>query len=176
MSPAELLMGRRLRTRLDLLQPSIQKRGESQQFKQKEAHDARARLRKFSVNDKVYVRNFSQGERWLQGEIEAATGPVSYRVRMVEGDTRRCHQDQLRHRFGSDLPQMSDNQEEDISFPIPITGGSTNTGGTEAPVEQATDPRQTHRDTSSEAARSTQATQVRMRVSRPPDRYDPGLF
>ena len=85
------------------------------------------------------MRNFSQGERWLQGEIEAATGPVSYRVRMVEGDTRRCHQDQLRHRFGSDLPQMSDNQEEDISFPIPITGGSTNTGGTEAPVEQATD-------------------------------------
>ena len=36
-SPAELLMGRRLRTRLDLLQPSIQKRVESQQFKQKEA-------------------------------------------------------------------------------------------------------------------------------------------
>ena len=52
-SPAELLMGRRLRTRLDLLQPSIQKRVESQQFKQKEAHDTRARLRKFSVNDKV---------------------------------------------------------------------------------------------------------------------------
>ena len=121
-TPAELLLGRNLRTRLDLLQPSIQKHVERKQLKQKESHDAGARLRKFAVHDKVYVRNFGQGERWLHGEIKAVTGPVSYRVCMVEDHIRGCHQDQLRPQFGPDLPQLSDKQEEDISFPIPMTG------------------------------------------------------
>jgi len=52
-SPTELLLGRRLRTRLDLLQPCIQKRVERKQLKQKESRDAGARLRKFVVHEKV---------------------------------------------------------------------------------------------------------------------------
>ena len=111
--PAELLLGRRLRTRFDLLQPSIQKCVERKQLKQKKSHDAGARSRKFAVHDKVYVR-ISAKERWLHGEVEAVTGPVLYRVRM--GHIRCCRQDQLRPRFGPDLPQLSDKQEEDISF------------------------------------------------------------
>jgi len=39
MSPAELLFGRRLRSRLDLLKPDLYKRVEREQERQKEAHD-----------------------------------------------------------------------------------------------------------------------------------------
>lgn len=51
--PAELLLGKRLRTRLDLLKPDIASHVEKRQMKQKEAQDALARSCKFSVGDKV---------------------------------------------------------------------------------------------------------------------------
>ena len=41
-SPAELLMGRRIRTHLDLLYPDIQQRVRNKQICQKEDHDAHA--------------------------------------------------------------------------------------------------------------------------------------
>jgi transposase InsO family protein len=40
--------------------------------------------------------------RRLTGEIVKTTGPVSYHVRLPDGRTRRCHQDQLRPREGDE--------------------------------------------------------------------------
>ena len=50
-APAVLLMGRQLRSRLDLLRPDLFAKVEKNQFKQKLAHD----------NDKPY-RTFTEGE------------------------------------------------------------------------------------------------------------------
>ena len=68
-SPAELLFGRRPRSRLDLLKPNTADRVEHKQQKQKEQHDVKARNRCFAVGDDVFVRNYQTGECWLPGVI-----------------------------------------------------------------------------------------------------------
>ena len=136
-SPSELLLGKRLRTRLDLLTPSIVGRVENKQMQQKYTHDRAAKARHFSMGDMVYVRDFGQGEkRWLRGLIKKRTGPVSFTVQMEEGNLRHCHQDQLRHRFSP--PQQFQKQlEEDIIFP---NSPSTRTVETIENTENETDP------------------------------------
>ena len=49
------------------------------------------------MGDDVFVRNYHRGERWLPGVIVKETGPVSFLVRLADGN-RRCHQDQVRRR------------------------------------------------------------------------------
>ena len=97
-SPAELLLGRQPRSRLDLLKPHTAERVENSQLRQKKQHDARARDRELKAGDKVFVRNYHQGDKWLPGMIQRKTGPVSFHVLLTDGRERRCHQDQIRLR------------------------------------------------------------------------------
>jgi len=53
---AELLMGRCLRSHLDLLKPDLSKTVQSKQFKQKLTHDNGKSYRTFSEGDLVYVK------------------------------------------------------------------------------------------------------------------------
>ena len=107
-SPSELLLGKRLRTRLDLLKPNTAKKVENKQMQQKIKHDRIAKQRNFVVGRKVFVRNFGQGPKWLPGEVIKSSGPVSCIVQLVGGGVRRCHHDQLRHRYSF----MEDTQQE----------------------------------------------------------------
>ena len=52
-SPSELLIGRRIKTRLDLVKPNLAKDIESLQFKSKMCHDSAAKDRNFSVGNSV---------------------------------------------------------------------------------------------------------------------------
>ena len=99
-SPAELMFGRQLRSRLDLLKPSLESRVEHNQQRQKEGHDQHACERQFSVSDSVYVRNFGQGEVWFPGVISEVTGPVSYMIELMDGSGRtvRQHWDHVQRR------------------------------------------------------------------------------
>ena len=91
-APCELLMKRRLRSRLDLIHPDITKKVESKQEKQKSAHDTKQPLRKFTVNDHVLVRNLpSNNPKWLPGVIVKVTGPLSYVVRLSDERIVRKH-------------------------------------------------------------------------------------
>ena len=101
-SPAELLLGRRPRTRLDLLRPNAAERVEERQQKQKAQHDRKARSRTFRVGDAIFLKNFGAGQRWLPGQIVEMTGPVSFQVLLEDGRRKRCHQDQLRSRVVDD--------------------------------------------------------------------------
>ena len=105
---AELLLGQKLRTRMDLLRPNAVDRVEKKQQQQKAQHDRRAKPRVFNVGDAVFVRNSGAGCRWLPGQIVEKTGPVSFRVLLEDGRGKRCHQDQLRARVvderGTDSP------------------------------------------------------------------------
>ena len=117
-SPSELLLGRRPRSRLDLLKPNTADR-----------HDQRSRVRNFTVGEDVFVRNHLQGDQWLPGSIEQKTGPVSYRVKLTNGKVRRCHQDQIRNRsvdVSQDLPC-----EPDYDIVIPTTQAAVPTVETE---------------------------------------------
>ena len=114
-SPAELLLGRQPRTRLDLLRPKLEERVRNKQWQQKATHDSTARAREFGEGEKVYVKNFGTGQKWLEGKIAECTGPVSFLVEMEDGKLVRRHQDQLRHRKESTgSPQEHDLPVEDL--------------------------------------------------------------
>ena len=81
-SPSELLLGRRPRTRLDFLKPHTADQVEKNQKQQKAQHDTKAKSRVFSVGETVFVKNYGSG-RWLPGTIVQVTGPVSYQVKLL---------------------------------------------------------------------------------------------
>ena len=68
-SPAELLMGRKLHTHLDLLVPDIRGKVRMRQNLQKHSHDLHAKDKRFQENDPVMTKNFSQGPPWITGKI-----------------------------------------------------------------------------------------------------------
>ena len=79
-SPAELLMKRKLHSRLDQLIPDISTQVAKTQEKQKTYHDSKARGRQFTLDDRVMVRNYSLGDPWVQAHVIEQSGPVSYKV------------------------------------------------------------------------------------------------
>ena len=98
--PCEMLMGRRLRSRLDLLYPSIATRVESHQEKQKESHDTKRPLRTFQVGDLVYAEKFSGLPKWIPASIVKVTGPLSYELELSDSKEIkwRRHVDSIRGR------------------------------------------------------------------------------
>ncbi|KAL1467579.1 hypothetical protein MTO96_042066 [Rhipicephalus appendiculatus] len=77
-APSVLLLGRRLRTRLDLVRPSVNDTVAHKQFREASRH--RRRESTFREGDLVRVRNFRRGPRWFSATVLARTGPVSYRA------------------------------------------------------------------------------------------------
>ena len=93
-SPAELFLNRRPRTRLDVMKPATGDQVFQKQMEQKKFHDKRCKSREFMVGQSVLVRNVREGPKWLPGEISAKLGPVSYEV-SVAGQVWKRHADQL---------------------------------------------------------------------------------
>ena len=113
-SPAELLLGRQPRTKLDLLKPNTAERVESKQLQQKANHDNASRDRGFTSGALVYAKNFGQGQRWWPGNVVEVTGPVSYRVSLESGHVIRRHQDHLRIRRNAPVVEPEAVLEEDV--------------------------------------------------------------
>ena len=95
-TPAELVFGRKTRTHLDLLHPCLQKHVHDQQQSQKRHYDKTAADRDISVEDNVFVRNYTSNNKWIPGVIVEQTGPLSYKVRTPSHGIIRRHQDQIR--------------------------------------------------------------------------------
>ena len=106
-SPAELFLKRSLRTRLDLMRPSLRSRVEAQQALQKNQHDRHTKDRLFDVGQSVLARNLRAGPKWIPGVMVEKTGPVSYKVQVSDQIWRR-HCDQL---LDQDFP--TDGQDGD---------------------------------------------------------------
>jgi len=60
--PAEPPLGRRPRSKLDLLKPELSRSVKRKQQKQKENHDGYTELKSFQVGDTVYVKDFPNGK------------------------------------------------------------------------------------------------------------------
>ena len=75
-TPAELLLNRRLRTRLDLIRPELRHRAETKQGAQKVHHDNSKKEQQFSEGNSVLVKNFSPGPKWKKAHIESRTEPL----------------------------------------------------------------------------------------------------
>ena len=123
-SPAELMFGRRLRTRFDLLQPDTGERVLRKQEKQKDYFDRRAKQRKFELNDNVYVRNFSPNcsLKWIPGKIMKLNGNVSYTVQLDQSKSMvRRHQNHMKKRHIERIPEL------EATLPSPIVSVPTST-------------------------------------------------
>ena len=95
-SPSELMLGRVIRSRLDLLHPDLHSRVENQQLQQKLNRDPVVpRMLQLSVGDVVYAKNYGVGRTWSSGVIIGVDGPVSFVVKLEDGRIWRRHQDQL---------------------------------------------------------------------------------
>ena len=115
--PAELILGRRIRTRLDLIRPKFGEKVEHQQLRQKLSHDKRAREREFKKGDLVYSRNFGTGQQWYPGFIHEVTGPVSYLVKLQDGRLVKRHQDHVRRCQTHATPVEEDREEIQLESP-----------------------------------------------------------
>ena len=187
-SPAELLLSRCPRTRLDLLKPNLAVKVENKQLQQKVDHDRAARSRSFNADETVYVRNFGPGQKWLQGTIVATTGPVSYRVLLEDGRVWRRNQDHMRQRWEK---QVSSSETESPITPLvtisdPDVVSDDNETGTDnvpsvsnpeiAPVESAENGSSSSGQQSSLTTVSTppnvSSRKYPIRARKAPDRYE----
>ena len=99
-SPAELLMGRKLNSVLSTIKPN---KGRRWRMKNDKDFYANAALCQFSIGDLVWVRNYANGPKWISGVVERIAGPVSYEI-CARGCLISRHVDQIRLRVTDDLP------------------------------------------------------------------------
>jgi hypothetical protein len=118
-SPAELLMGRRPRTRLDLLSPNLQDAVLSKQATMKDHHDPQIAPTAFFCGDAVWAMNMAGTPKWLPGVLEDKTGPVSFLVRLQDDRVWRRHADHLRHRLPRESTPNAPEDDADIPRPFP---------------------------------------------------------
>ena len=179
-SPAELLMGRIPRSRLELLKPNLTARVEDKQQQQKSVHDQKAKLRVFKTGDQVHVKNHRPGPQWLPGKILETTGPLSFRVQLEDNRVVRCHQDHLRPRETQETSVQESSQILEDA-PIPLETSSSEESVSPSPA--ATTPEGSQSSTfansrlqSESLSESTTTTRVYpKRAHVPPQRYEPEL-
>ena len=111
--PSELLMGRRLRSRLDLLHHDLSGHVEEWQWKQKQIHDKAKTLRKFKEGDQVYAEDFSgSNEKWIPGVAQRVTGPLSYHIQFHDGRVIQRHIDNMKSRSTGQVEKKKGDKSE----------------------------------------------------------------
>ena len=158
--PAELLLGCKPRTHLDLLHPDIAPRVEKKQAAQKEAHDNKKPERFFEVGDRILARNFQKGEKWLTGQIEIELGPQSYFIKLSSGKIVRRHLDHVQIRS---MPE-SESQLPELVLP---------------PIEEANNPlivdNPVNEPVQNPNGKGNQSVHRSSRHRNPPNRYSPHI-
>lgn len=114
-SPAELHMGHKLRTRFDLMLPDTKEQVMHKQAKQKQHRDVHSKARSFSVGTTVMTRHYGGENKWITGIVIQQLGPVTYSIETADGRIVKGHIDQLRSYVKQDTmanenPQVMDNQ------------------------------------------------------------------
>ena len=125
-TPAELMLKRRPRTRLDLLRPDFDSKTSNKQADQKLKHDQHSKEREFLIGEPVLVENFRGEPKWLKATIKERTGPISYKTLVGEEIWRR-HADQIHKRPHDEFQ----NARATLSSPIHTPVIETNTEHTQ---------------------------------------------
>ncbi|PFX25280.1 Uncharacterized protein K02A2.6 [Stylophora pistillata] len=112
--PAEILMGRTLRTRLELLRPDL-----SARMEQKSRRINPMVRSGFEIGEPVMVTDYrNRGSAWTKGVVQDRLGLVTYRVQ-VEKLLWKRHVDQLRGLAGSMVPDVELNSCEIPEIDLP---------------------------------------------------------
>ncbi|KAL7891832.1 hypothetical protein AOLI_G00013080 [Acnodon oligacanthus] len=168
-TPSMLFMGRKLRSRLDLLKPDVTSEVEKAQEVQCTRREIHAK-----VGDKVLVRDYGGGEKWTPGEVSAETGPVSYTVDIGSSENWRRHDDQMLARHAE--LNASANGEPTSSYApaeLPVLENTTpkpDTYPSPEPVSVSS-PQVTSEETNTQPQET--GKRYPSRVTKPPVRYSP---
>ena len=139
-SPAELLMGRKLKTRLDHMFVS-----NNENINQKKC-DSVKKPRQFTIGQKVFVRDYRRDKpKWTNGTVVKELGPVSYRIQTPEGFLWKRHSDQLRKGTTNVESALSFSGKDDVSLipdvdiPPSVSTEPVNVNGQQPEEPAATD-------------------------------------
>ena len=139
-----LLYGRQLRTRLDLIRPSVSDNVTQKQ--QKMMDKSSNKCRSFQVGDKVRTRTFSvKGTGWIEGEITEVLGNRHYTVKAGSQSLKR-HIDQIisRMSYSDATPDHAD-----IVIPVVHTANPVNSSTSAATTNHHVDENASPESTSS---------------------------
>lgn len=89
-----MMFGRPVRTRWDLLKPDTHAKVLQNQERMIGRENRTRQARALTAVSKVWVRDFTDRQKWVPGVVISNTGPLSYRVQ-VEGQVLRRHVDHL---------------------------------------------------------------------------------
>ena len=120
-SPAELLFGRRFRTRLDLMRPSLRRNVETAWQRNQDSHDKHTKFREFQSGESVYARWYVGHTKWRGGVIVRRTGPLSYDVRVGDEIVSR-HVAQLNANKARILHESTEQEAESAASRLPSIG------------------------------------------------------
>jgi hypothetical protein len=140
-SPAELFLKRKLRTRFSLLKPDLSRFMGEKMEEQKRHHDKGVKHREFQVGDPVRVKTHHGNVcKWELGTIIKVCGPRNYLARVL-GKTRYVHVDHIRGTEES-------GSEQDVPIHAPTTNVPTlpeavHTPVVPVPMEQPPQPSDT---------------------------------
>ena len=117
------------------------------------------------------MRNFT-GSGWLPGRVVGTTGPVSFHVLLEDGRSKRCHQDQLRHRTTDDgPPEMSS-----IPLTLPTPTAETETVEPESSNSDIRAPTLSSFDSIDTSVQSdSNVRRYPHRQRKPRERFEPGM-
>ncbi|XP_028164488.1 uncharacterized protein K02A2.6-like isoform X2 [Ostrinia furnacalis] len=93
-SPAKLLLGRNLRTRLDCLKPDREKR--IGKLQEKQENSAGGVSREVKVGEEVWFKNYNDDVQWKKGKVIEKLGDTDYRISLKDGQCIHRHIDQLK--------------------------------------------------------------------------------
>ena len=94
MSPAQLMFGKTLRTRHDLLRPDLKQSVKSNQKKQ--VDNGTSRVRPISVGERVMVRDYLGENKWVPGIVKRKFDCLNNDVEVTSGKLWHRHVDQIR--------------------------------------------------------------------------------
>ena len=57
------------------------------------------RMREFSNGQEVFIHNFGVGLRWISGLIVNSNGPLTWLIKLKDGNTLIRHADHIRNRY-----------------------------------------------------------------------------
>ena len=113
-SPSFLLMGRRLRNKLDLIKPDYISDLEHQNFQKLE----KIKIRSFPESAPVMVRRYNTPRKWMAGKVIKKLGNLHYHVE-VDGKICKFHIDQLKP--GTDSHEHSEFEKEEFKNSVEIS-------------------------------------------------------
>lgn len=118
-APCELLIGRRLRSRMDLIRPDERTNVAQSQDRQQQSYNVRVRPRDFAVGDEVWVKTFSKGEaKWSFGIIQKQIGPVTFLIK-VNDQVMKRHVDHVIRAEKKEVQPRPTSHHPSIPIPIP---------------------------------------------------------